>query len=104
MTQHFDIPYIKHIRDAINHIESFIKDCSREDFDVDIEKQSVVVRQIEIIGEATKNLSTEFKNKHRETPWKDITGMRDRIIHRYFEVDLDIVWRAIKADLPKLKK
>jgi uncharacterized protein with HEPN domain len=66
--------------------------------------QDAVIRNIEIIGEAGKNLSLEFKEKHSNIPWIDIIGMRDKLIQGYFGVDLDIVWRVIQKDLPILKK
>jgi len=104
MTKHLDTPYIEHIKEAIYNIESFIKGYSREDFYQSIEKQSAVVRQIEVIGEAAKNLSIEFGAKYPQIPWKEIIGMRDKIIHKYFEVDLNIIWDVIKKNLPKLKR
>jgi uncharacterized protein with HEPN domain len=63
-----------------------------------------VVRQLEIIGEAAKNLSGEFKLKHGHIPWRQIGGMRDRLTHEYFGVDLKVVWSTIADDLPVLKK
>ncbi len=104
MTKHFDLPYINHIFDAINLIESFTYKVSKDAFFENEEKQSAVVRQFQIIGEAVKNLSTEIKNKYQEIPWNNIAGMRDKIIHKYFDVDLDVVWEVIFNDLPKFKK
>jgi uncharacterized protein with HEPN domain len=63
-----------------------------------------VVRNIEIIGEAIKNLPQEFKEKHKGIPWKDIAGMRDRIAHSYFGIDYSLVWDTIRKDIPVLKK
>ena len=104
MTKHFDLPYVNHILDAITNIEYFIEGVSRNYFIENEEKQSAVIRQIEIIGEAVKNLSNELRNKYPEIQWNKITGMRDKIIHKYFEVDLNIVWEVIKKDLPVLKQ
>lgn len=68
------------------------------------EKHYAVLRALEIIGEATKNLSPELKAKHCEVDWKNIAGMRDRLIHAYFGVDLPLVWETVKKDLPELRK
>jgi uncharacterized protein with HEPN domain len=68
------------------------------------EKQNALIRSIEIIGEATKNLSSDFRKKHPSVPWKKIAGMRDRLTHHYFGVDFTRVWNVVKDDLPKLKK
>jgi uncharacterized protein with HEPN domain len=63
-----------------------------------------VVRELEIIGEASKNLSAEFKKSLPAIPWKDVAGMRDKLIHEYFGVDLETVWQTVKEDIPLLKK
>ena len=68
-----------------------------------MKKQYAVLRGLEIIGEATKNLSRELKTKHREIPWREIAGMRDKLIHEYFGVNLELVWVTIKNELPELK-
>ena len=104
MTKHFDLPYINHILDAITNIESFLEGVSRNYFIENEEKQSAIIRQIEIIGEAVKNLSNELRSKYHEIEWNKITGMRDKIIHKYFGVDLNIVWEVLKKDLPVLKQ
>lgn len=67
-------------------------------------KQYAVLRGLEIIGEATKNLSRELKKENLEINWKDISGMRDKLIHVYFGVNLPVVWKTVKEDLPNLKK
>lgn len=99
-----DSAYLKHILDTISDIESFTENVTKEKFFENREKQYAVLRAIEIIGEATKNLSKELKSKHPQIPWKDIAGMRDKLIHQYFGVDLKLVWETIKNKLPELKK
>ncbi|MBI4163140.1 MAG: DUF86 domain-containing protein [Candidatus Aenigmarchaeota archaeon] len=96
--------FIKHIRDSIKEIENYTKNVSKESFINNKEKQSAVIRQIEVIGEATKNLPKEFIKKYPSEPWEDIAGMRDKLIHHYFDVDLDLTFDVVKNHLPKLKK
>jgi uncharacterized protein with HEPN domain len=99
-----DAVYLKHIRDAISRIEQYTKAVKYDDFIRNNLIQDGVIRQLEIIGEATKRLSTEFKNKHSHIPWKDIAGMRDKLIHNYLGVDIDAVWDTLKKDIPALKR
>jgi uncharacterized protein with HEPN domain len=98
-----DKAYLKHILDAISDIEKFIEDVGKEELLENKEKQYAVLRAIEIIGEATKNLSKELKAKHPRIPWKDIAGMRDKLIHEYFGVDLELSGKLSKIDFPNLK-
>jgi len=104
MTIKNDSVFIEHILDSINAIENFSMNLNREELTSNRLKQSAIIREIEIIGEAVKNISENIKNKHKEIEWKDIVGTRDKMIHHYFGVDLNIVWDIIKKDLPKLKK
>jgi uncharacterized protein with HEPN domain len=99
-----DKAYLQDIRQAILDIERFIKGINQDEFYKNKEKQYAVLRALEIIGEATKNLSRELKLKYSEVPWKDIAGMRDKLIHLYFGVKLELVWTTVKDKLPKLKK
>ena len=96
--------FICDILENIELIENTMKDVSKEEFELDKDKIDAIVRRIEIIGEAAKNIPSFFRVKYQEVPWKDIAGMRDVIIHSYFRVDLNAVWKTIKEDLPVLRK
>ena len=96
--------FIKHIRDAIETINRFVNGVSQKTFQADKEKQYAVMRAIEIIGEAAKNISPEFRKKYADIPWKEMVGMRDKLIHQYFGVNLERVWLVVKNNLPLLKK
>ncbi|MDW7732247.1 MAG: DUF86 domain-containing protein [Methanolobus sp.] len=99
-----DSVFLYHILDAIDQIEEYTAGITYEEF---LEKrliQDAVVRQLEIIGEATKNLSSDTTGYYPQIPWKEIAGMRDKLIHVYFGVDLEEVWNTAKRDLPGLKR
>ena len=98
-----DKVYLRHLLEAISNIEKFMEGVSKEDFFSNVEKQYAVLRGLEIIGEATKNLSDKLKTKYPQVPWKETAGMRDKLIHQYFGVDLELVWETIRTDLPELK-
>ena len=99
-----DEAYLQDVLDAIGDIEKFLEKVTEEEFYRNKEKQYAVLRALEIIGEATKNLSKEIRAKYRTIPWKDIAGMRDKLIHMYFGVKVDLVWETIKNKLPELKE
>ncbi len=96
--------FIKHIRDFLNDLEDYTKKQTRENFMKNKIVQDAVFRKIEVIGEAVKNLPGDFTDKYPGVPWKDIVGMRDKLIHHYFGVDLEKVWNVIKDEVPILKK
>ncbi len=99
-----NIIYIKHIRDAIKSILEYTKDVNKKSFNSKELIQDAIIRRIEIIGEAVKNVSNEFREKYSDIPWKKIVGMRDKLIHGYFNVDVERVWNVIINDIPVLKK
>lgn len=99
-----DRAYLNHILDSISKIEEFTDDISEDEFKNDEMIRSAVIRHIEVIGEASKRISKETKNKKPSIPWKDIAGMRDKLIHGYFGVDTDAVWDTVQKDLPELKE
>lgn len=95
--------YIQDTIDAMDRAMKFIKDLSYNEFVQDDKTVYATTRALEIIGEAVKNIPNGVRERYPEVPWKDMTGMRDRIIHGYFEVDLEIIWATIKEELPPLK-
>ena len=95
--------YLKHIADAIAQIEDYLHEKSFEEFTGNKMFQDAVVRQLEIIGEASRNLSDDFRRLHSAVPWGQIAGMRNRIAHDYLNVDMEIVWDIVTHDLPVLK-
>jgi uncharacterized protein with HEPN domain len=96
--------YLEHILDAISNAEQFVEGVTKEEFFENKEKQYAVLRALEIIGEAAKNLSRGLKAKNREIQWRDIVGMRDKLIHGYFGINLNLVWETVKKNLPDLKR
>lgn len=96
--------FLEHILENINDIENFMRNVKKEDFIKNKEKQKAVIKSIEIIGEASKNLPQSFKEKNKGIPWKEIIGTRDKMSHHYFGVDLDLIWGVIKEKLPQLKR
>lgn len=95
--------YLKDILDSIEKIESYINELDFEKFSKSQIVIDAVIRNFEIIGEATKNLSKEIKYSYLEIPWKEMTGMRDKVVHEYFGINLKIIWKTIKEKLPELK-
>ena len=98
-----DSVYLQHILDAIGRIEEYVHGINEETFYQQYLVQDGVIRQLEIIGEATKRLSREVRAKYPNVPWQDMAGMRDKLIHDYFGVDLDAVWLTVRDDVPALK-
>ena len=98
-----DKAYLKDILDAISDIEVFIGNINEAEFHKNKEKKYAVVRALEIIGEAAKNLSKELRAKHKELPWKEIAGMRDKLIHWYFGIKWELIWETVKNKIPELK-
>lgn len=88
--------------DAAQEADEFAAGKSRRDLDDDRQLQHSLIRCIEIIGEAAARIDVEFRSKNPEIPWADIIGMRNRLIHAYFDIELDIVWRTCTDELPAL--
>lgn len=91
------------MRDATGRIQSYVEGVSKSDYAVDFVLQDAVVRQLEILGEAAGRVSRQLTAEHSEIPWSDITGMRHRLIHDYFEVDIDLVWKTATEHVPEIR-
>ena len=96
--------FIEHIIEFIADIEDFTKGVSKEEFMKDKKLQSAVIRNIEVIGEAVKNIPFIFRKKYPNIEWIKIAGMRDKLMHHYFGVNLENVWKVIEENIPVLKK
>lgn len=98
-----DTVYLHHIWDSIGKIEEYLMGIDEKKFYQVSLIQDGVIRQLEIIGEAAKHISPEFRAQYPEIPWQDIAGTRDKLIHDYFGVDIEKVWLTASEDISKLK-
>jgi len=96
--------FIEHILESIAKIEEYTNRITKDEFMGSTQIQDAVLRRIEVIGEAVKNVPDEVKQKHPNIPWRRIAGMRDLLIHEYFGVDLDLTWKVTKEDIAALKR
>jgi uncharacterized protein with HEPN domain len=97
-----DEDYLNHVLDAISSIESYVEDGETA-FMYERKTQDAVIRNLEIIGEAVNKLSSNLQASHPDIPWADIVGMRNRLIHGYLTVDLNVVWSTVEEVLPSFK-
>jgi uncharacterized protein with HEPN domain len=95
--------YIQHILDAVRKIEEYAAGIDESSFMSNTLIQDGVIRQLQIIGEAVKKLSNELRNEYPHIPWQDIAGMRDKLVHEYFGIDMEEVWLTVNDDVPILK-
>ncbi len=103
MSKRTDDDFLRDIREAVRRIRTYTYGMTYDHFLADTKTQDAVVRNLEVVGEATKSLSTELREKYPNVPWKGMAGVRDRLIHHYFGVNLDIVWDIVIVELPKLE-
>ncbi|MEK6915291.1 MAG: DUF86 domain-containing protein [Nanoarchaeota archaeon] len=96
--------FIDHIIENITDIENFIYNIDEDSFLKNREKQNAVTRSLEIIGEAVKNIPDKIKIKYPQVPWKGVAGIRDKISHHYFGIDLKLIWKVVKEYILPLKK
>ncbi|PIV23972.1 MAG: DUF86 domain-containing protein [Deltaproteobacteria bacterium CG_4_8_14_3_um_filter_45_9] len=95
--------YLQDILDAAGKAMRFVKGVDFEAFCANEEKVFAVIRALEIIGEAAKNITKSMRGRYAEIPWEDIVGMRNKVIHDYFGVDLEVIWKTLHEDLPPLQ-
>ena len=98
------LEYLRHILDETEYLDGRAKDLSKDDFLNDETLKRAFVRSLEIIGEATKKIHPELRNKYPDVEWRAMAGMRDKLVHDYFGVDYDIVWDVVINKLPKLSQ
>lgn len=96
--------YVTDMKEAIAKIEAYVHHMTFADFEKDSKTVDAVVRNIEVIGETAKHIPQQLRLKHVEIPWKEIVGARSKAIHEYFGIDLEILWKTVTEDIPKLKK
>ncbi len=94
--------FLQDILEAAQHVEAFVKDMSFDEFVQDEKTSSAVIRKLEVIGEAVKNIPAGIRSAYPYIKWKDFAGMRDRLIHGYFGVDLNLVWNTATIIIPQL--
>lgn len=95
---------LSHILESIELIQRYVTGLEREDFLDSPEKQDAIMRRLEVIGEAVRHISPELRARYPDIRWRSIAGTRDRLIHKYETVDLDLTWQIIHRDLPELKR
>jgi uncharacterized protein with HEPN domain len=95
--------YLEDVRDCMNKINKYVNGMSFEDFDQNQLVIDAVARNLEVIGEATKYVPTEIREKYPEVPWKSMIGLRNILIHEYFGIDEQIIWQIITSDFKKTK-
>ena len=103
MTERLLADYLRDILDAIDKVAEFAPSDDFDSFAGDAKTTFAVVRALEIIGEAAKQIPDDVRQKYPTVPWREMTGMRDKLTHEYFGVNLEVVWKTIRRDLPSMK-
>lgn len=96
--------FLDHILESIDLIDEYTEEATEEKFVNSPQLHDAVIRRIEIIGEAIKNIPIDFKDRYPDIPWRAISGMRDILIHEYFGIDLKLTWKVVILKIPELKK
>jgi uncharacterized protein with HEPN domain len=99
-----DLAYIEHILECIRKIKKYSSRLTFTKFKVNELLQDAIIRNIEIIGEASKKVSLNTKQTYSKIPWKEISGLRDKLVHDYIGIDVKVIWKTIKEDIPTLEK
>ena len=102
MSRDSDI-YLEDILEAIERIQGYVQDVTREDFETDGMRIDAVIRNLEVIGEAVKQVPDSVREKYPNVAWRKIAGLRDILIHKYFDVNLEVVWSVVQSNIPILK-
>ena len=98
-----DLPYLQHMLDAVERIRRYLEGVNREDFEADEVLQDAVIRQLEILGEAASRVDTEYRSSTPQIPWSKVISTRNRLIHGYLSVDMEIVFRTAAHHVPQLR-
>ncbi len=94
---------LQDVLDSIKRIRTYTHEVQAGEFEQDVMRQDAVIRQLEIIGEASRSISVEFQERHPEIPWSDMIGMRNKIAHDYSDVDIAVIWDTVRDDIPQLE-